>query len=161
MRRRSLRKKVFERDAGICCECELDTEALRERIAQLRGEARAAAWKLFEAEGFVRYRSLWESDHQLALDEGGLDELENLVTRCQPCHRGKTSEQATRKAFLRKLVGKKFLKHRARRRETIGNFEGKISESSCEHGWVDLSISEGRRSSSARSRGRGTRAGGV
>lgn len=115
MRRRALRKKVFERDRGVCCNCSLDTEAVRERMAQLQGDARAAAWKFLEAEGFDRSRSFWEADHQLALDEEGRDELENLVTRCRPCHREKTSEQATRKAFLRKIMGRKFLEDRARR----------------------------------------------
>ena len=115
MRRRALRKKVFERDRGVCVECTTDTEALRERVAQLRGDARAAVWKFLEAEGFSRSRSLWEADHELALDEEGRDELGNLATRCRPCHSEKTSEQATRKAFLRKVMGRKFLEDRARR----------------------------------------------
>lgn len=84
-------------------------------VSRLRGEAAEAIWKFLEAEGFKKYLPYWEADHQLALDEGGCDELENVVTRCRPCHRGKTSEQATRKAFLRKLMGMKWLEDRARR----------------------------------------------
>ena len=118
-RRASLRKKVFQRDRGICCDCGIDTENLRLRlrgISILRREAYIAAWRVLEDQGFIKQRSLWESDHALALDEGGLDELENLVTRCRPCHRDKTSEQAKRKARLRKTVGRKFLETRKARR---------------------------------------------
>ena len=92
-RRSSLRAKVFARDRGVCCDCGRDTEAVRVK---------------------------WESEHELALDEGGRDELENLRTRCRPCHKEKTAEQAARKAKQRKLIGRKFLETRKRRLETIG-----------------------------------------
>lgn len=114
-RRRSLRKQVFERDGGVCCECAVPTEEIRLRLEQLGPHGREAAWKMLEKEGFVRYRSLWDGDHRLALDEGGKDELENVVTRCRPCHKGKTSEQATRKAFIRKVLGRKFVEDWKRR----------------------------------------------
>lgn len=122
-RRSSLRAKVLARDRGVCCDCGLDTEALRLKTEALRKRSREtfeAAWRALIEDGFQRYRPLWESEHQLALDEGGRDELENLRTRCRPCHKDKTAEQAARKATQRKLIGRKFLETRKRRLETIG-----------------------------------------
>ena len=123
MRRRALRKKVFERDLGVCRDCGLDTESIRIRVAELTGEALTAAWKLLRERGFIRHRVLWESEHELALDEGGLDELGNLATRCRPCHKEKTAEQAWRKAKQRKLIGRKFLASRKSQIEIIGAFQ--------------------------------------
>jgi 5-methylcytosine-specific restriction endonuclease McrA len=130
MRRRVLRKKVFARDRGVCCDCGLDTEAtIRIRVSGLTGEALTAAWKRLDESGFIRHRALWESDHELALDEGGLDDLENVATRCRPCHKEKTAEQAGRKAKQRKLVGRKFLASRKQRLETIGAFQRSVGVS--------------------------------
>ncbi len=113
MKRRSLRKKVFTRDRGVCHDCNLDCELLRKRMATICGiEEKRAAWHLLTEAGFREGSAFWESEHDLALDEGGLDELGNLVTRCRPCHRAKTAEQAGRKARQRKLIGRKFLASR-------------------------------------------------
>lgn len=119
-RRRTLRAWVFARDAGVCVEpkCRLDTVALQKRIEALPLNGQIAVWDVLEKEGFDRARPLWEADHELALDEGGKDELENIVTRCVPCHKGKTKEQAARKARIRKLVGRKFLGEQPKKRKT-------------------------------------------
>ncbi len=116
-RRRSLRDKVFARDHGVCIDCGLDTEAYRIRVEAMKSnrEQHAAAWEVLEREGFKKHTTLWESEHDIALDEGGLDELSNLMTRCRPCHREKTSEQSARKAKRRKIIGVKFLETQKRK----------------------------------------------
>ncbi len=48
--RRALRAKVFERDLGLCADCDLDTRALAVKLSEFRGDALAAAWKLLEKE---------------------------------------------------------------------------------------------------------------
>ncbi|MET0601847.1 MAG: HNH endonuclease signature motif containing protein [Baekduia sp.] len=41
----------------------------------------------------------WEADHELALEDGGAHELDNLRCRCVPCHRAKTArENSARRA---------------------------------------------------------------
>lgn len=112
--RRALRRAVLERDEGVCSACALDCLDLQRRLDVLEGEALQVAWVALEAFGFNRGLALWEADHEEALEEGGADELENVVTRCRPCHKAKTAEHATRRATLRRLLGKKWAKDRAR-----------------------------------------------
>lgn len=46
----------------------------------------------------------WEADHELALEDGGRHEMENLRCRCVPCHRSKTAREATARAVRRRAI---------------------------------------------------------
>lgn len=47
--------------------------------------------------------SLWDMDHQVPVEEGGGGcGLDNLLTRCHPCHKAKTAAQARAKAQARR-----------------------------------------------------------
>ena len=82
-----LRKKVFERDRGVCALCGIDTEALRRDKRKLDYGAR----RRFEREWGAR-RSLWDADHITPVAEGGGEcDLANMRTLCLKCHREVTA----------------------------------------------------------------------
>jgi len=118
-RRKKLRAAVYKRDRGICIDCGLDCGDLDARLARLAKKnhehLRAATIEL-ERLGFIGvgkwqgtrpFMSTWACDHDVAIEEGGKDELYNCVTRCVACHAVKTGEHASRRARLKRLVGKK------------------------------------------------------
>lgn len=89
-----LRRRVLERDAGVCAQCGLDCLSAMTHLKRLRGLPKAKAlayWKL------GRRKSLWEADHIIAVAEGGGEcDLANLRTLCLRCHRQKTAELQAR-----------------------------------------------------------------
>ena len=92
------RQQVFERDRGICADCGLDTMALKAVLYKVRAERGFAAYqnlldqyKLKYGYDFALHKHYWENDHKLAVClGGGAATLDNLITRCVPCHRKKT-----------------------------------------------------------------------
>ncbi len=109
MNRKTMRRRVYKRDRGVCVNCRLNTEKIHRRVTALPPQARMVAMMLLESKGFNRgdISILWEADHILALDEGGKDVLDNLQTLCIPCHKEKSGEQSVRGARRRRLIGKK------------------------------------------------------
>lgn len=122
-----IRMRVFERDTGICAECEINCNQLERRVYGYSSmvkkiyrteipmrdyaERKAMAIQLreFGFDARVTITTLWDADHIVALDEGGSFLLDNLQTLCHPCHKKKTAEQVGRKGKLRRLVGVKHL----------------------------------------------------
>jgi 5-methylcytosine-specific restriction endonuclease McrA len=98
-----LREKVFERDKGVCAQCQVDTVALRRDMRKLDYAARRQflkQWRLREGSR----KSLWDADHIVPVAEGGGQcDLSNMRTLCLLCHR-----QAT--AALRKRLGNELLR---------------------------------------------------
>lgn len=80
------RKKVFERDGGVCSMCELDTVGLIQRLNGLSPEEFESQC---EALGIPKHRkTLWDMDHILPVkDGGGACGLDNLRTLCIWCHK--------------------------------------------------------------------------
>lgn len=112
MKRKPMRRLVHERDHGVCTNCRLDTEVLQLRIIGLSTMERIEAMRMLESAGFNRGDTImWQADHILALDEGGKDELDNITTLCIPCHKEKSSEQSSRGARRRRLIGRKRIPH--------------------------------------------------
>lgn len=120
---------VFARDRGVCCACHLDTEkqiddAVIANIAPgwtrkpaliLEARERAIA-AILERLGIHHYRSrLWDIDHVKAVEEGGLNVLDNLQTLCLSCHAAKTAQHAKRRAITRRKRAKEGPKARAMR----------------------------------------------
>lgn len=110
-----LRRKVFERDKGICAICGIDAEALQNRLNYMHYEQRTEAFAVLRENGFnvpgygtSSCGSLWEADHLEPLDEGGSWELSNIQTLCTPHHKEKTAEQAARRGRQQRLIGKKW-----------------------------------------------------
>lgn len=102
------RRKVFERDKGVCALCGLDTDELRaqlRRIRELDARVRGAARRARLAEhGYNPKHAahLWEMDHVVPVAEGGGScTLDNLRTLCVPCHRRVTRELRGRLAERR------------------------------------------------------------
>lgn len=86
---REARRRVRKRDRGHCAICGLDTVKLRRSI---RGKG---AFAKTRALGFKPRKSFWELDHIVPLIDGGGHDLANLQTLCTPCHKRKTSAEAT------------------------------------------------------------------
>ena len=79
-----VRRKVFERDRGICAGCSRDCFAGSTRPRRARGSG-----------------DLWQADHIHPVAEGGgVCGLENFRTLCTSCHKAATA--ALRKRLARK-----------------------------------------------------------
>jgi len=87
-----LRECVFERDAGVCAICGLDTHRLRRRIMRLPFARRMREIRALLERGTIHRgrKSWWEADHIIAVVEGGDSSLDNIRTLCIPCHRTAT-----------------------------------------------------------------------
>lgn len=48
----------------------------------------------------------WEADHEVALEDGGIHDPDNLSRRCLACHRAKTSRENRARAAARRNMGK-------------------------------------------------------
>lgn len=104
------RRRVLERDRGICAACGLDCAALEKALRA----ARPCAWlvgppprEIIEVMGPLGFRvaemqpcqHLWEADHVVPVVEGGGGcGLDNLRTLCLPCHKAETAALAARRA---------------------------------------------------------------
>ncbi len=104
------RRKVHERDKGVCARCGVDTEKLERILSSLTGSCAAEDWTewrdyrdaLQKEMGFTMLH-MWEMDHKVPVVEGGgLCGLEALQTLCIPCHRAETKELATRRAAAKR-----------------------------------------------------------
>lgn len=116
----TMRRRVLERDRGICAECGVDTiadaEAFRAMYAE---EAKAntgrdwygfSTWQLYrcpKALEYLRERKIgenrafgdwWDADHIIPLAEGGANGVDNLRTLCVDCHKKHTKALAKRLA---------------------------------------------------------------
>lgn len=115
---KELRRRVEDRDHGVCSACGRDCRALRGRIKErlegaygndVRLRIRASKWarllsrlKLSGRGGYFSVRTLWEADHIVPVVEGGANELANLRTLCLPCHKAETRKLAARRAEQRR-----------------------------------------------------------
>lgn len=102
----SVRRKVEQRDKGVCCECGHDTAAARDwwwrierhltrdheypAVRQIKDRldelAKAAGWPKLT-------RDWWEADHIVSRRDGGPDHPDNLRTLCVFCHKARTKKQ--------------------------------------------------------------------
>jgi 5-methylcytosine-specific restriction enzyme A len=107
-----MRRRVFQRDKGICALCGIDTAVLR-KVLQAEWQrvklARTARERLERAEFRKRYRwyfrrtSCWDADHIIPVVEGGGEcTMVNIRTLCVPCHQRVTKELARRRASQRR-----------------------------------------------------------
>lgn len=101
-----VRRKVFERDRGICADCGLDCQLLAGALAGLR-ELTTLGWhgnpraditpeiKAITAKLNCPGRTtLWDADHVVPVAQGGGGcGLDNYQTLCVWCHRDKTARQ--------------------------------------------------------------------
>lgn len=131
------RDLVERRDGGICSACGMDCMTLKRdleraasardvvaftsRVTELGIERFVEQWSLWNAcrtliektgkcsggHWYVHVRTLWEMDHDKALEEGGDNELSNLRTLCWKCHKAKTAEHAARRAARRRAAKEK------------------------------------------------------
>lgn len=108
------RRRVRERDHGVCALCDGDTEKVKRILRWLRHRG-AGAWtthaNVLDAKhahdlivrawgrhpstwGWDEGRTWWEADHIVPLVNGGTNDLSNYRTLCIPCHRRVTAELA-------------------------------------------------------------------
>lgn len=89
--RRAVRIREFrERGAIACVDCGTVCEKAPKR----------ESWREVGAAGQVLER--WDADHEIPLVDGGEHVLENLRSRCVPCHREKTAREAAERSRRRR-----------------------------------------------------------
>jgi 5-methylcytosine-specific restriction protein A len=114
-----VRRKVFERDRGVCASCGFDTSKARNEVRSARPEvkftgtmeqwirktqkanhAERKASEKYIAMGFPSIQfHWWEADHVIPVIEGGgLCGLEGYRTLCIPCHKKETRQLARRRS---------------------------------------------------------------
>ncbi|GGJ56888.1 hypothetical protein GCM10008938_48830 [Deinococcus roseus] len=117
------RKKVLERDRGVCVQCGVEAQGRDNQIArELQKERRLRRGTLTRVvlrdhlkqhllDILPRYglsdpgEMGWQMDHIIAVEQGGGEcGLENLQTLCTVCHRQKSKQQAAERAQRRKAV---------------------------------------------------------
>jgi 5-methylcytosine-specific restriction protein A len=117
-----VRRKVQERDGGVCLGCGINAELERRRIQRwtpdhgfwqhvTQGEwsvyvawvakQRDIAVARFIVMGFPSPRDHWWESHHIVpvIEGGGCCGLENYRTMCIPCHKKETAKLAQRRAF--------------------------------------------------------------
>ena len=102
-----LRRKVRQRDRGICAICGLDTRKLKRRYRKLlkwfraRGGSAGLLRGAWADKYGIPYRrlkgDLWDADHIVPICEGGPNQLSNLRTLCIPCHHAETRKLKARR----------------------------------------------------------------
>lgn len=107
-----MRRRVFERDRGICALCGIDAAVLgralaaewqRVKLARTRREREERAEFRKRYRWFFRRTSYWDADHIIPVVEGGGEcTLENIRTLCVPCHQRVTKDLARRRASRRR-----------------------------------------------------------
>jgi 5-methylcytosine-specific restriction endonuclease McrA len=91
-----MRKRVLERDRGVCAACGIDTIAELYRLKRLRGVRRLRGWAEWGLRPLAR-STLWDADHVVPVAEGGGEcDLFNMRTLCIRCHRKVTAELRVR-----------------------------------------------------------------
>lgn len=84
------RRKVHQRDGGVCADCGRACDALKIELSKLDKAERSA--RLVEYGYPPKAQHLWEMDHIVPVVEGGGScDLSNLRTLCIPCHRKVTA----------------------------------------------------------------------
>lgn len=109
------RRKVWERDHGICARCGADCAFLERMAWKLRSwqddknrdgleafRILLAAWGLKSQVYSWHVPNLWEADHIVPLAEGGTHDLSNYRTLCVTCHKAETKALAGRLAKARR-----------------------------------------------------------
>jgi 5-methylcytosine-specific restriction protein A len=114
-----LRKRIQERDRGVCARCGADTEKIgrvldhvRRSLSEHLGVKRGWAnlwWFQHQATGLLERlawqygRVNWEIDHIIEVNDGGAHVMANLQTLCIPCHKVKTTEYARIRAVRERV----------------------------------------------------------
>ena len=113
---------VYRRDRGVCAMCGADAGTATRVLERIRrvdrwdfresysenhertASARAAAFLVLDSWGVSEEtRSLWDADHIVPVVEGGGGcGLDNYRTLCVVCHRGETTQLASRRTERRR-----------------------------------------------------------
>lgn len=103
-----MRRKVWERDRGVCRLCGADCEQIQHLCRMVRSREGhetylhlVARYREHGWSDAMLWRDLWEADHIKPRVLGGGNELENLRTLCIPCHKRETARLATLRAKTR------------------------------------------------------------
>jgi 5-methylcytosine-specific restriction enzyme A len=89
-----LRKKVLERDKGVCAACGLDCVKLHHDLWKLKHSERRERLKELKVPG--HRMTFWDADHIKPVAEGGgLCDLSNMQTLCVWCHWKKKGTAST------------------------------------------------------------------
>jgi 5-methylcytosine-specific restriction endonuclease McrA len=107
-----MRRRVFQRDKGICALCGIDSAVLgkvlhaewqRVKLARTAQQRRERADFRKRYRWFFRRTSYWDADHIIPVVEGGGEcTMANIRTLCVPCHQQVTKDLARRRASQRR-----------------------------------------------------------
>jgi 5-methylcytosine-specific restriction protein A len=88
-----MRRRIFERDRGVCAICRVDTDAQKREYRKLhtRQECEEYRKRVGVPAGRVDCGEWWDADHIVPVIEGGGEcGVEGYRTLCIPCHKAET-----------------------------------------------------------------------
>lgn len=98
-----LRRKVLERDRGVCAVCAVDTVRLKQEFREIARRSWGESMAFAKKWGATGRANWWDADHIVPVIEGGGEcGLDNIRTLCIPCHKKATAELRARMAQGRK-----------------------------------------------------------
>lgn len=129
---RFARRRVRDRDRGVCALCGVDTELIRAHMRFLKKHSYGVdplsvmftqTYNNLKTHLRTLYNKansagdFWQADHTTPVCEGGgCAALDQLRTLCTPCHKAETKKLAARRAEQRRLLNDKA----GERRDQVG-----------------------------------------
>jgi 5-methylcytosine-specific restriction endonuclease McrA len=106
------RLRVLERDGRCCVHCGVNVVDVAEAFTLVQAMHERKPWsyptrqEFAKACGYGDGSHTWETNHVVAVVEGGANDDDNLETVCIPCHRVHTNGVVARRAKARRVAQK-------------------------------------------------------
>jgi hypothetical protein len=123
----AVRQSVLARDGNCCARCGVNVLHVEEAFQLVAAMHDRKPWSYPSRKEFARAcgygdgSHTWETNHTVAVVEGGTNDEAALETLCIPCHRVHTNGVVKRRAKFRRVV-QKFVKGKTRGRREVSDW---------------------------------------